>query len=49
MLADTAIKKRFDDMTAEAIHMDTAKFRQILATEEKMMTSLIRDRNIKIE
>ncbi|UUZ62859.1 tripartite tricarboxylate transporter substrate binding protein [Polaromonas sp. P1-6] len=49
VLADTAIKKRFDDMTAEAIHMDTAKFRQILATEEKMMTSLIRDRNIKIE
>ncbi len=48
-IARPDIQKRFDDMSAEAIHQETAKFRTLLAAEEKMMASLIRERNITIE
>jgi tripartite-type tricarboxylate transporter receptor subunit TctC len=48
-IAQPAIKKKFDDMSAEAIHLDTARFRDLLGREEKMMVSLIKDRNITIE
>jgi len=48
-IAQPAIQKRFDDMSAEAIHLDAAKFGELLVREEKMMVSLIKDRNIIIE
>ena len=49
VIARPDIQKRFNDMSAEAIHMDTAKFRSVLANEEAVYGSLIRERNITIE
>ena len=49
IVARPDIQKRFNDMSAEAIHLDTAKFRSVLANEEKIYGGLIRERNITID
>jgi len=49
IVARPDIQKRFNDMSAEAIHLDTAKFRGVLANEEKIYGGLIRERNITID
>jgi tripartite-type tricarboxylate transporter receptor subunit TctC len=49
IVARPDIQKRFNDMSAEAIHLDTAKFRGVLAKEEKIYGDLIRERNITLD
>lgn len=49
VLAQPGVRKRFDDMNAEAVYMDATKFRELLVAEEKTMSSLIKDRNVRVE
>ena len=48
-LAQPAVRKRFDDMNAEAVYMEAGKFKDLLVAEEKTMSSLIKDRSIRVE
>jgi tripartite-type tricarboxylate transporter receptor subunit TctC len=49
IVARPDIQKRFNDMSSEAIHLDTAKLRSVLANEERIYGGLIRERNITID
>ncbi len=49
VLSNPAVRKKFDDMFAEAVHMDGARFQSLLVDEEKTLSTLIRERNIRVE
>ena len=49
VLANPAVRKKFDDMNAEALHMDAGRFKALLVDEEKTLSTLIRERNIRVE
>ena len=49
VLSNPAVRKRFDDMFAEAVHIEGARFQSLLVDEEKTLSTLIRERNIRVE
>ncbi len=48
-LNNPTVRKKFEDMNAEARYMDSGKFKDLLSDEEKTLSSLIRDRNIRVD
>ena len=48
-LAQPAIKSRYADLGAENVALDTAEFRNLLAAEGKLLSTLIRDQKITVE
>ena len=48
-LAKPEVRKKFDDMFAEAVHMDGPRFNTLLVNEEKTLSTLIRERNIRVD
>ena len=46
VLAAPALKQRFAEIATEAVMVDSAAFRKLLDDEAKLLTGLIRDRNI---
>ena len=48
-LAQPAIKSRYADLGAENVALDTADFRALLASEGKLLSTLIRDQKITVE
>ncbi|MES2483110.1 MAG: tripartite tricarboxylate transporter substrate-binding protein [Pseudomonadota bacterium] len=49
VLSNAAVRKRFEDMFAEAVHMDGARINTLLVDEEKTLSALIRERNIRVD
>ena len=49
LLTNPAVRKRFEDMFAEAVPMDGARLNALLAEEEKTLSTLIRERNIRVD
>ncbi len=48
-LAQPAIKSRYADLGAENMALDTTEFRNLLASEGKLLSTLIRDQKITVE
>ena len=48
-LAQPAVKARYADLGAENVALDNAEFRNLLATEGRMLSTLIRDQKISVE
>jgi tripartite-type tricarboxylate transporter receptor subunit TctC len=48
-LESPALKKRFNDLTVESVPLETAGFRKLLAEEDKMLSTLIKERKIVAE
>ncbi|MDM0024426.1 tripartite tricarboxylate transporter substrate binding protein [Variovorax saccharolyticus] len=48
-LAQAAVKSRYGDLGAEAIALDTADFRKLLANEAAQLSALIRDQKITVD
>ena len=48
-LAQASIKSRYADLGAENVALDTAEFRALLASEGKLLSTLIRDQKITVE
>jgi tripartite-type tricarboxylate transporter receptor subunit TctC len=49
VLTQPAVRKRFEDINAEPLHIDTAEFRELLNREKKLMTTLISERKITLD
>ncbi len=48
-LAQPAVKSRYADLGAENVSLDNAEFRNLLASEGKLLSGLIRDQKITVE
>lgn len=49
VLSNPAVRKKFDDMFAEAVHIEGPRFQSLMVDEEKTLSTLIRERNIRVE
>lgn len=48
VLANPGVRKQFEGMFAEAVYMDSGSFKKVMADEERVMSTLIRERNIRV-
>jgi tripartite-type tricarboxylate transporter receptor subunit TctC len=48
-LASPALKARYADLGGENVALDTAEFKNLLATEGKVLSALIRDQKITVD
>jgi tripartite-type tricarboxylate transporter receptor subunit TctC len=48
-LASPALKSRYADLGGENVALDTAEFKNLLATEGKVLSALIRDQKITVD
>jgi len=48
-LALPSVKSRYGDLGAEAVALDTAEFRSLLAAEGKQLSTLIREQKIAVD
>jgi len=48
-LASPTLKARYADLGGENVSLDTAEFKNLLATEGRVLSALIRDQKISVD